>query len=180
MAKIKWQMDPAHSEVQFKVRHMMVSNVSGEFKKFDVELETDDHDISSSQVTFTADIDSITTRVEQRDNHLKSEDFFDAANHPKMTFKSTKITKIDDEEYEMEGDLTIRETTKPITLQVANYGIIPDPSGGHRTGFEVNGKINRLDYGLKYNPVMETGGAVVGKTVRINVNVELLHNPEEA
>lgn len=171
----KWQMDPTHSEIQFKVKHMMVSNVTGEFKKFDVQLETEGHDFTTAKASFTADIDSVTTRVEQRDNHLKSADFFDAANHPKMTFQSTKITKKNDSEYEMEGNLTIRETTKPVVFQVEHFGIIKDPYGNQRAGFEIAGKIKRMDFGLKYNAVIETGGLVAANEVKINANVEFVH-----
>lgn len=178
MAKINWQLDPAHTEVTFKVRHMMVSNVTGQFHKFDVQAETEGHDFTTAKVVFTADIDSINTKVEQRDNHLKGEDFFDAANHPQLKFESTKITKKDDDEFEMEGNLTIRGTTKPVTLKVESNGIILDPYGNHRAGFEVTGKINRLDYGLKYNPVMEAGGLVVGDEVKFNSNIELVHTAE--
>lgn len=175
MAITKWQMDPAHSEIQFKVKHMMVSNVTGEFKKFDAQLETEDHDFTTSKVAFTADINSLTTRVEQRDNHLKSADFFDAANHPQMTFKSTKITKKNDTEYEMAGDLTIRETTKPVTFNVEHFGVIKDPYGNQRAGFEISGKIKRMEFGLKYNAAIETGGLVVADEVKINANAEFIH-----
>jgi len=167
MAIKKWQYDPAHSEVQFKVRHMMVSNVSGHFEKFDISMETNDFDFTTAKVNFTADVNSITTHVEQRDNHLKSADFFDAANHPQLIFKSTKITKTGDNEYEMEGELTMRETTKLEVFDVENIGMFKDASGKTRAGFEISGKIKRLDYGLKYNPALETGGVVVGNEVRI-------------
>lgn len=179
MAKIKWQFDPAHSEIRFKVKHMMVSNVSGEFKKFDIQLETEGHDFSTAKASFTAEIGSISTKVEQRDNHLKSADFFDAANHPTLTFKSTKITKESDSDYKMEGTLTIRETTKPMVFHVENFGVVKDPYGNQRAGFEITGKIKRLDYGLKYNAVMEAGGVVVGDDVRITANVELFYKEEE-
>lgn len=178
MATTKWQFDPAHSEIQFKVKHMMVSNVSGQFKKFDIQLETEGHDFSTAKAAFTADVDSISTKVDQRDNHLKSADFFDAANHPKLKFESTKIIKKNDTEYEMQGNLTIRETTNPITFNVEHYGVIKDPYGNHRAGFEIEGKIKRLDYGLKYNPALEAGGVVVGNEVKITANVELFHPAE--
>lgn len=178
MATIKWQFDPVHSEIRFKVKHMMVSNVSGEFKKFDIQLETEGHDFSTAKASFTADIDSITTHVDQRDNHLKSADFFDAANHPHLTFKSTKITKKGDTEYDMVGELSLREITKPVTFHVENFGVVKDPYGNQRAGFEITGKIKRLDFGLKYNPVLEAGGVVVGDEVRITANVELFYKDE--
>ncbi len=177
MAKINWQLDPAHSEIGFKVRHMMVSNVRGEFKSFDIQLATEDHNMETAEIDFTADIESVNTKVEQRDNHLKSADFFDAQNHPKMTFKSTKVTKVGDGEFEVEGNLTIRGTTKPVTLHVENQGVINDPqTGQHRTGFDITGKIKRLDFGLKYNPMLEAGGAVVGNEVKLVANAEFLHD----
>ncbi|OQY94030.1 MAG: hypothetical protein B6D37_09865 [Sphingobacteriales bacterium UTBCD1] len=175
MATIKWQLDPAHSEVLFKVRHMMVSNVTGEFQTFNVTLETEGHDFSTAKATFTADIESITTKVMQRDNHLKSEDFFDLKNHPKLTFVSRKIRKISDTGYEMEGDLTIRETTKQETFKVENTGLIKDGSGYYRAGFSITGKIKRLEFGLKYNPALEAGGVVVGNDVNINADIEMTH-----
>lgn len=179
MEKIKWQLDPSHSEISFKVRHMMVSNVTGEFKKFDVQLETEGHDISSAKAKFTADIESVTTEQKDRDLHLKSADFFDLENHPQLSFESTEIYKIDEEEYEMKGDLTIRGTTKPITLKVENYGVVSDPNGKHRTGFEITGKLKRMDFGLKYNAMLEAGGAVVGNEVKLLASIELVHDPKD-
>lgn len=175
MAKINWQFDPAHSEVRFKVRHMMVSNVSGEFKNFDIQLETEGLDFSTAKAKFTADIDSIDTKVDQRNNHLKSEDFFDSENHPKLSFESTKVTKLDDDEYEMEGNLTMRGTTKPVKFNVENVGLLKEGENKYRAGFEITGKVKRLPFGLKYNPLLETGGLVIGDDVKININTELLH-----
>ncbi|HRN72196.1 MAG TPA: YceI family protein [Ginsengibacter sp.] len=176
MARVKWQFDPAHSEILFKVKHMMVSNVSGQFKKFDIQLDTEGHDFTTAKASFTADINSLTTKVEMRDNHLKSDDFFDATNHPTLQFDSTRIIKKNDNEYDMEGNLTIRGITRPITFHVENIGMVVDPSGNHRAGFEITGKINRFDYGLKYNALIETGGVVVGDEVRITANVEVYHS----
>lgn len=178
MAQIKWELDPAHSEVQFKVRHMMVSNVSGEFQNFELELITDGYDLSTAKASFSADIHSINTKVAQRDNHLKSADFFDAENHPRLTFESTEIKKVDDDEYEIKGNLTIRGITKQIKLKMEGGGVINDPYGNKRTGFEITGKIQRLDFGLKYNPMMEAGGVVVGNDVRMIANIEVFHKAE--
>ncbi len=178
MAQIKWEMDPAHSEVTFKVRHMMVANVTGEFQKFNATLVTDGHDFTTAKAKFTAEINSITTRVEQRDNHLKSEDFFHAAEFPQLVFESTEIKKVGDDEYEMTGNITIRGITKPITLKVEHTGVIKDPYGLERAGFEITGTINRLDFGLKYNPAMEAGGMVVGSKVRISANAEMTHKAD--
>ncbi len=176
MATTKWQLDLAHSEVRFKVRHMMVSYVSGEFKNFMVELETDEHNFTTAKANFTADIESITTEVEQRDKHLKSNDFFDAENHPQLTFKSTELIKKGDDEYEMKGNLSIRGVSKPVSFKVENTGVIKDPYGKQRTGFEISGKIKRMDFGLKYNAMLEAGGAVVGNEVKIMASIELFHD----
>lgn len=178
MATKKWTLDPAHSEAQFKVKHMMVSTVTGEFQNFEAQLETDGHDFSTAKASFSADINSITTKVEQRDNHLKSADFFDAENHPKLTFVSNKVIKKSEDEYELQGDMTIRGISKPISLKVENNGVVKDPYGNHRTGFEISGKIKRLDFGLKYNALLEAGGMVVGDDVRILANVEFFHPSE--
>ncbi len=177
MATIQWQFDPAHSEVQFKVRHMMVSTVTGEFQKFNIHLETDGNNFSTAKASFSADVASITTKVQQRDNHLKSADFFDLANHPQLTFTTTKIIQKSEDEFEMQGELTIRGKTQTETFHVLSNGMITDPSGNQRAGFEITGKIKRLDYGLKYNPALEAGGVVVGNEVRIIANVEVLHKP---
>jgi len=175
MAKTKWTLDPAHSEVEFKVRHLMITNVSGEFKTFSVDVETEGEDFMTAKATFTADIDSITTGADQRDQHLKSADFFDAANHPQLKFVATKYEVVDnDGSYELYGDLTIRGTTKPIKLDVEFGGIIKDPWGNTRAGFSINGKINRKDFGLHWHAVTETGGIVVSDDVKIHCAIELI------
>ncbi len=175
MATLQWTLDPAHSEVQFKVRHMGVSNVSGEFKTFDVTFTSEDSDFLTAKATFTAPIDSISTGVEHRDNHLKSDDFFDAIHHPTIFFESTQFSRISEDELEMTGNMTMRGVQHREVFKVINNGIIVDPYGNHRTGFEISGKINRFDYGLKYNDLMELGGMVVGNDIRVLVNVELFH-----
>ncbi|MCC6251472.1 MAG: YceI family protein [Bacteroidia bacterium] len=175
MSTILWQLDPAHSEVQFKVKHMMMSRVTGEFKQFKLNVESIGHDFLTSKIHFEALINSIDTRVEQRDNHLKSADFFDAANYPILTFDSSEIVKINQEDYELKGNLTIRDFTHTISLKVISNGIIEDPYGNYRAGFEVSGSINRLEYGLQYNPIMEKGGLVVGHDVAISANIEIFY-----
>lgn len=179
MAITKWQFDASHAAVSFKVKHMMVSSVTGEFQKMDAALETEGHDFSTAKASFSADIDSITTKQEQRDNHLKGADFFDAEKHPKLTFVSTNVTKDSSDEYQLHGDMTIRGVSKPVTLSVEHSGVVKDPWGNLRTGFEIFGKIKRSDFGLKYNPLLEAGGAVVGDDVRIAANVEFVQ-PTEA
>jgi len=175
MAKTKWTLDPAHSEVEFKVRHLMITNVSGEFKNFTVDVETEGEDFMTAKATFTAEIDSITTGAEQRDQHLKSPDFFDAANFPQLKFVATKYEVVDhDGSYELYGDLTIRGTTKPIKLDVEFGGIIKDPWGNTRAGFSINGKVNRKEFGLHWHAVTETGGIVVSDDVKIHCAIELI------
>ena len=174
MATVKWTMDPTHSEVQFKVRHLMISNVTGTFPKFDVQVETEDLDFMTAKAKFTADTTVVTTNNEQRDQHLRSADFFDSAKFPSLSFVATKYEKVDNDSYELYGDLTIRDVTKNIKLDVEFGGVITDPWGNTRAGFTINGKINRKDYGLSWNAVTETGGLVAGNDVRIHVEVELI------
>ncbi|MBS1690393.1 MAG: YceI family protein [Bacteroidetes bacterium] len=174
MATTKWTMDAAHSEIQFKVRHMVVSNVTGSFGKFNADVETDGEDITTAKVHFTADIDSISTNNEQRDNHLKSADFFDGATHPQLTFESTKIEKVDGSDYKMHGNISIRGTVKPITLNVEFGGIVNDPWGNVRAGFTVEGKLNRKDFGLNWSAITEAGHLVVSDDVRIHANAEFI------
>ncbi len=174
METIKWALEPSHSEVQFKVKHLMISNVTGEFHKFNANVETEGNDFTTAKVHFTADIDSISTKNEQRDGHLKSPDFFDAANHPQLTFDSTGMEKVSDEEYKLHGNLTMRGTTKPITLKVEYGGTIQDPWGMTRAGFTVEGKVNRKEYGLAWHAVTEAGGIVVSDDVRLHANVEFV------
>lgn len=174
MAKTKWQIDIAHSEVQFKVKHMMISTVTGHFSSFDASAETDGDDFTTANVIFTADLSSISTNNEQRDAHLKSEDFFDAANHPQVKFTGNKFEKVDDEKYLLYGDLTIRGTTKPMKLNVTFGGMIQDPWGNTRAGFTIEGKLSRKEFGLKWNDITETGGIVVSDDVRMHVNAEFI------
>ncbi len=178
MATTHWSLDPSHSEVQFKVKHMMISTVSGEFTKFDASVETQDDDFTTGQVSFTADLDSITTKNEQRDGHLKSADFFDAASYPQILFKGSRLTKESSDEYVLDGDLTLKGVTKPVRLKVSHSGVITDPFGMLRTGFEVSGKINRKDFGLSWHQLTEAGGLVVSDEVRVQANVEFVRNKD--
>jgi polyisoprenoid-binding protein YceI len=172
-AKTKWAIDPANSEIHFKVKHLVISTVTGSFDKFEGSLSTSSDDFSNSQIEFTADVDSINTNQADRDTHLKSPDFFDAANHPKLVFKSKSFEKTDSSSYTLTGDLTIRGVTKTIKLDVEHGGIIVDPWGNTKAGFEVNGKINRKDYGLVWSAVTESGGIVVADEVKLQMNIEL-------
>jgi len=172
MATTKWVLDPAHSEVQFKVRHMMISNVTGKFHKFDASVETEGDDFTTANISFTADVDSVNSGSEQRDGHLKSEDFFDAANYPQIKFEGTSLEKIDDENYKLHGNMTIRNTTKPVTFNVEFGGIHKDPWGNTKAGFSIDGKLNRKDYGLHWHVVTEAGGLVAGDEVKLHVEAE--------
>ena len=175
MAKVKWALDPTHSEVQFKVRHLMITNVTGQFNDFSVDVETEDEDFMTATAVFTAQVESVTTGNEQRDQHLKSADFFDASNFPQLKFKATHYEEVDhDGSYELYGDLTIRNITNSVRLEVEFGGIIKDPWGNTRAGFTINGKINRKDFGLAWHAVTETGGLVASDDVRIHCNLELI------
>ncbi|HVU96660.1 MAG TPA: YceI family protein [Puia sp.] len=171
----KWVLDPSHSEVEFKVKHMMISNVSGKFTKFDATVETEGEDFMTAKATFTADIDSINTGSDQRDGHLKSADFFDAGTYPQLKFVASKYENVDnDGSYEVWGDLTIHGTTKTVKLDAEFGGVIKDPWGNTRAGISVNGKINRKDFGLSWHGVTETGSLIVSDEVRVHINLEFV------
>ena len=174
MSTTKWALDNAHSEIQFKVRHLMVSWANGSFKKFDADVRSNGDDFTTAKVRFTADVDSINTNNEQRDAHLKNNDFFDADNHPQIIFESEKLEKLDDEQYKLHGLLTMRGVTKKITLNVEFGGIMTDPWGNTRTGFTITGKVNRKDFGISFGGVTETGGVLLGDDVTVNANVEFV------
>jgi polyisoprenoid-binding protein YceI len=168
----KWSIDPMHSEVQFKVKHLVISTVSGFFKSFEGSLETDGDDFENADITFALNIDSIDTNQTQRDEHLKSAEFFDAAQYPQITFKSTSFTKKDDEEYELKGDLTIKGVTKPVILAAEFGGSTDDFYGNTKAGFEVTGKINRKEFGLTWDGVTEAGSIVVGEDIKLLINIQ--------
>jgi polyisoprenoid-binding protein YceI len=168
-----WAIDTAHSEIHFKVKHMMVSTVTGSFNKFEGSVETDGDDFEGADIRFEADVDSISTNNEQRDAHLKSDDFFNAQRFPKLTFESTSFTKKSGGNYRLTGDLTIRDVTKRVELDVEYNGTAVDPYGNTKAGFEISGKINRKDFNLKWNAVTEAGGVVVSDEVRLVLNVQL-------
>lgn len=174
MEKTTWKIDPAHSEILFKVKHLMITTVTGYFKKFDLEVETEGEDFTkASKIIFTADIDSINTNNEQRDTHLKSADFFDAANHSQLRFEGKKFSGSGDE-YTLEGDLTIRGTTKPISLKVEYGGTVVDPYGQKKAGFTVEGRVSRKEFGLMWNAVTEAGQVVVSDEIRIHCDIQLV------
>ena len=169
-----YKIDAAHSEITFKIKHLVISTVTGNFSKFDGTVECLNDDFSDAKITFEADVDSISTNSEQRDTHLKSEDFFHVQEFPKVTFKSTSIEKNGSNEYILHGDLTIRGVTNNIALNVEHGGSAVDPWGQTKEGFELTGKISRKEFGLKWNAITEAGGALVSDDVRLIMNVQLV------
>jgi polyisoprenoid-binding protein YceI len=167
-----WKVDASHSNVKFTVTHLVVSEVDGVFKTFDGNIKSKTPDFSGAEIDFSVDIASINTDNEMRDKHLKSDDFFNAEQFPKMTFKSTSFTKKANGKYVLEGDLTIRDVTKRIKFDVIHGGVIKDPWGNTKAGFKATASIDRLGYNLKWNTITEAGGAVVGKDVKITLNLE--------
>ncbi|REK52052.1 MAG: hypothetical protein C6W55_17650 [Thermobacillus sp.] len=172
MAKTKWAVDTTHSSIDFSIRHMMIAKVKGSFNQFEASIEADPNDLTTADIAFSVDVASIDTRNDDRDAHLRSADFFDAENHPKMTFKATKIVKTGDGEYEVTGDLTIRGVTRSETFRVTFEGAGKDPWGNHKAGFSAEGTIKRSDYGLTWNAALETGGVLVGDEVKIHLEIE--------
>ncbi|MDO1444800.1 YceI family protein [Rhodocytophaga aerolata] len=171
--KTSWQIDPAHSKIGFTVTHLVISEVEGSFKKVDAKMVSTKPDFTDSQIEFSADVNSIDTENEDRDKHLKSADFFDAANHDKIKFVSKTFKKVSGNEYKLTGDLTIKGVTKPVTLDVVYGGTAKDPYGNTKAGFKVNGKISRKEYGLTWNTLTEAGGAVVGDEVELVGKIQL-------
>ena len=168
----KWTIDPTHSEVGFKVKHMMFTNVKGLFNDYSADIDFND-DLKEANLQFEAKINSIFTNNTDRDNHLKSADFFDAEQYPTLNFKSTKIEG-NGSEYEITGDLTIKGITKPIKLNAEFSGLMTDPWGNTKVGLNLDGKINRKDFGLTYNAALETGGVLVGEDVKLNAEIQLV------
>jgi polyisoprenoid-binding protein YceI len=168
----KWVIDPMHSEIQFKVKHLVISTVSGFFKSFEGTLETEKEDFEDSSISFSLDINSIETNQSQRDEHLKSADFFDAAQFPHITFKSTSFKKTGDEGFALVGNLTIKGVTKSVKLAAEYGGSTADFYGNTKAGFEVTGKINRKEFGLAWDGVTEAGSIVVGEDIKLHINVQ--------
>ncbi|MGR3811631.1 YceI family protein [Jiulongibacter sp. NS-SX5] len=169
-----WKVDALHSDVQFKVKHLMISTVTGDFKDFDASLDVEGDDLEKANVEFTAQINSISTGNEDRDNHLKSNDFFNAEEFPQLAFKSKELKKSgSDNEYKLSGDLTIRDITKPVVLDVEYGGQMTDFYGNEKMGFDLTGKINRKEFGLTWNGVTEAGGVVVSDEVKLILNIQM-------
>lgn len=172
MNTTKWTIDPSHSEVSFKVKHLVISTVTGYFRKFQGAAEAASEDFNGASVTFTADIDSIDTNQADRDNHLKSPDFFDSANYPKLSFEGKIANNGGD--YSLVGNLTMRGVTKEVELDVTFGGIVADPYGQTKAGFEIEGKLNRKDFGLSWSAITEAGSVVVSDQVRLILSVQLV------
>jgi polyisoprenoid-binding protein YceI len=170
-----WQIDPSHTNVEFTVRHMMISNVKGQFQKTTGTITVNGDDPASAKIDATIDASSINTRVEKRDAHLKSPDFLDVAKYPTITFKSTKVEAEGPNKWKVTGDLTLHGVTKPVVLEVESAGPpIHDPMGNSRAGASATTKINRSDYGLTWNKALESGGVLVGDEVAISIDVEAI------
>ncbi|MCA6449109.1 MAG: YceI family protein [Chitinophagaceae bacterium] len=169
-----YKIDAAHSEITFKVKHLMITNVTGSFTKFDATLESSAADFSDAKISFEADIDSISTNNEQRDGHLKSDDFFAAASFPKLSFVSTSFEKLNDSAYLLKGNLTIRGNSKPVELAVEYGGTVTDPYGQVKAGFEIGGKISRKEFGLTWSATTEAGGVVVSDEVKLHLAVQMI------
>jgi polyisoprenoid-binding protein YceI len=170
--KTVWAIDPTHTEVQFKVKHLVISTVTGFFKKFSGSIESENNDFDGALVTFSLDTNSIDTNQADRDGHLKSPDFFAAEQYPTIDFTGS-LNKISGSDYKLDGALTIRGTTKATVLNVDFGGTMIDPWGNTKAGFEINGKINRKDFGLNWNALTEAGGMVVSEDVKLHINAEL-------
>lgn len=173
--KTKWGIDPVHSEISFKIKHLMITNVKGVFKEFDASIYTTGEDFMTAEIDFWMNPASVDTRDEKRDEHLKSADFFDVENFKEINFTANTIEEVDkDGSYELYGDLTIKGIKKRIKLDVEFGGVMKDPWGNQKAGFTINGKINRKDWGLNWNTALEAGGVLVSNEVRITCEVQLV------
>lgn len=169
-----WVIDKSHSKIGFSVTHLVISEVEGYFKDYSAKIVTKGEDFDNAQIEFTAKTSSIFTDNEKRDQHLRSDDFFNSEKYPELKFVGKSFKKVENNKYKLSGDLTIRDVTKPITLDVQFNGKIKDPWGNIRAGFNITGKLNRFDYGLKWNALTELGGAVVDNIVKLRIHIELI------
>lgn len=172
VAKIKWVLDPSHSELNFKVRHLMISNVKGAFQKFTADIDGDD--FTTAPIHVTIDASSVFTNEDKRDAHLKSADFFDVENYKEILFVSTSFKKEDEDRYKLSGQLTMKGVSKPVIFDVEFGGINKDPWGNVKAAFSIEGKINRKDWGLNWNAALEAGGVLVSEDVRISADIQLV------
>ena len=172
--KTKWTIDPAHSKIGFKVKHLMISNVMGNFRDFEGQVTTNGNDLSTANISFSLNSASVDTEMADRDTHLKSADFFDVGNYPKITFIGSGLKDIGDDMYELTGDLVIKGVTKKVVLPVEFGGLMTDPWGNVKAGFSIGGKINRKEWGLNWNAVLEAGGVLLSDEVKIICDVQLV------
>lgn len=178
MATQKWISDPTHSELQFKVKHLMISKVTGSFNDFTVQAETDSEDFHNASVKAKVQLGSVSTGQTDRDNHLKSADFFDVETNPTMDFTSSSFEKKGDDEYVLNGELTIKGITKPVQLKLEYGGTATDPWGNTKAAFSIDGKISRKEWGLTYNAPLEAGGVMIGDEVKILGEIQLTKSAE--
>ena len=169
-----WNVDPMHSSFNFNIKHLGISFVQGRFDKFEGKVVTTADDLSNAKFDFTVNTASVNTGVEMRDNHLKSADFFDVDNFPKLSFVSTDVKKINEGEYKISGDLTIKDVTKSIVLDVEYSGLMTDPWGNTKIGLSLNGKINRKEFGLTWNSTLEAGGVLVGEEIKLVSEIQFI------
>jgi len=179
MNAVQWEVDRAHTDIQFKAKHLMITTVTGHFRKYNLEVETNGEDFTkASKIIFTADINSIDTNNAQRDAHLRSEDFFNAKKFPELKFIGNRFEKLGDH-YELHGDLTIRDTSKSMTLTVKFSGVIIDQNGQPRAGFTIDGKLSRKEFGLRWNAITEAGQLVVSDEIKMHCEIELVKQKGE-
>ena len=172
--KTTWAADPTHSEILFKVKHLMITNVKGEFRKFNADVVTEGTDFTKASIKATIDASSVFTNEDKRDGHLKSGDFFDVEKYPELTFDGKSLKKVDDDNYELKGILTIKDVSKEVTFDVEFGGLAKDPFGNEKAGFSISGKLNRKDFGLNWNAALETGGVLVSEEVKLTAEVQLV------
>lgn len=170
----KWNLDPSHTEIGFRIKHMMFTNVKGKFNEYNADIAFDDA-FDNATFEFNANVNSIDTNNSERDNHLRSGDFFNVEEFPELKFKSTEVLR-NGSDYQIKGDLTIRETTLPVTLKGEFSGVLKDPWGNNRIGLTLEGAINRRDFGLTYNAALETAGVLVGEEVKLNIELQMIEN----
>lgn len=172
MTNTKWIVDPTHSAIEFSVKHMMIAKVKGSFNKFEASILANPSDLTTAEIDFAVDVASIDTRNADRDNHLRSADFFDVEKNPTLTFKSTKIVKTDEDEYDVTGNVTLNGVTQEETFSITFEGQGKDPWGNEKAGFSGKGKVKRSDYGLTYNAALETGGVLIGDQITLTIEIE--------
>ncbi|WHY13915.1 YceI family protein [Peribacillus frigoritolerans] len=172
MTNTNWIVDPTHSTIEFSVKHMMIAKVKGSFNKFEASILANPSDLTTAEIDFTVDVASIDTRNADRDNHLRSADFFDVEKNPTLTFKSTKIVKTDEDEYDVTGNVTLNGVTQEETFSITFEGQGKDPWGNEKAGFSGKGKVKRSDYGLTYNAALETGGVLIGDQITLTIEIE--------